>query len=249
MQFPTTNDANIEKFKGVIYGDANAGKTTLARTCLELGKTLIINCESGLKPLFGYGIPFYDCHNIGQLAQLMQMIHKGELRDFDVLYVDSLTEICKIIERNLFERFATLQPNGIYDVDKRESFKYYGALAREIESFIRLIRDQKQSHVFFTALAQSWENDKTGEGGVRPALVGKKVSELLPGLFDFIFVLRKWQDPESGETRRALFTDTYEGYFAKGRQPVDAPELPLVIENPNLSEIVKRVTATPAKAA
>jgi phage nucleotide-binding protein len=242
LQLTNTKNANLECFKGVIYGTPGVGKTTLARTLMPLGKVLIVSCESGLKPLQGLDIDVYECKSYKDLSNFLIAFHKGELDAYAAIFIDSLTEIGKAIEQHYFNLFAEVDDKGVRDVPKTHNFKYYGAVARDLEMFVRAIRDRNKQHVFFTALAHSWEDKNTGLSGVRPALVGQKVSEMLPGLFDFVFSYRLMPDPQSGDMVRVVFTQTYEGHFAKARQPVDAPALPLAIKSPSLTEIVRAVT-------
>lgn len=241
MTLPLTNtkDAGLHHFKGICYGPPGTGKTTLARTMLPLGKTLIISGESGLAPLAGYDIDVFEVKTYQQLGQVLQALVSGQV-PHDCIYVDSLTEVSKIIESVVFARFAVDDGTGNLAIPKNKNFDYYGTLAREQEQFVRIVRDLKK-HVFFSALPKHWKNDQTGEEGYRPLYGSASLGEVLPGLFDFVFAYRPIVNPETGEITRALFTQPYEGWTAKARQRVDKPVLPPVIQNPDLSVIVKSV--------
>jgi phage nucleotide-binding protein len=245
LPISNTKSVELEKFKGVIYGEPGVGKTTLARTLLPMGKVLIVSCESGLKPLSGMDIEVFQAKNYTDLNAFLQAFAKGELDGYAAIFIDSLTEVGKLIEQHYFNLFAEVDERGVRDVPKANNFKYYGAIARDLEMFCRMIRDRNKQHVFFTALATEWEDRDTGMSGVNPALVGKKVGELLPGLFDFVFAYRYMPDPnDGGQMVRVLFTSTVEGYFAKSRQPVGAPVLPVAIKDADLSAIVRAVTVS-----
>jgi phage nucleotide-binding protein len=245
LPISNTKSVELEKFKGIIYGEAGVGKTTLARTLLPMGKVLIISCESGLKPLSGLDIDVFEAKSYADLQAFAQAFVKGELDGYAAIVIDSLTEVGKLIEAHYFNLYAEVDERGIRSVPKSSNFKFYGDLARDLEMFCRVIRDRNKQHIFFTALQTKWEDKDTGISGVSPSLVGKKVGELLPGLFDFVFAYRFMPDPnDGGKMVRVLFTQTVEGYFAKARQPVSAPVLPIAIKDADLSAIVRAVTVS-----
>ena len=239
LPLTNTKDAALHHFKGVLYGPPGVGKTAAARTMLPLGRTLILSGESGLAPLAGYDIDVFEVKSYQHLGEALRALVSGQV-PHDCIYVDSLTEMGKLIEQAVFARFAVDDGSGNLAVPKNKNFDYYGTLSREQEQFVRIIRDLKK-HVFFSALPKHWKNDQTGEEGYRPMFGSGALAEVLPGLFDFVFTYRPIVNPETSEITRALFTQPYEGWSAKARQRVDKPVLPAVIQNPDLSVIVKSV--------
>jgi hypothetical protein len=217
------------------------GKTTLARTVKPLGRTLILSGESGLAPLAGEDIAVLEVKSVADLAEFSRALvgNAEELAPFEVLFIDSLTEMGKIIEADLYAKFAETDDKGVRAVPKKANFAYYGALSRQLEGFVRMIRDAKK-HVFFSALPKSWRDDDTGLSGVRPSYGSASVAELLPGMFDFVFAYRLIPHPETGEPARVLFTEEREGWAAKARQKVGGKGLPLAIRDPDLSAIARQ---------
>lgn len=206
-----------------------------------LGRTLILSGESGLAPLSGQDISVLEVKTVADLAEFSRALvsNAEELAPFEVLFIDSLTEMGKIIEADLFAKFAEVDDKGVRAVPKKSNFAYYGSLSRQLEGFVRMIRDTKR-HVFFSALPKAWRDDNTGESGVRPAFGSSSVAELLPGMFDFVFAYRLIPHPETGEPTRILFTEERDGWAAKARQDVDGPKLPVAVRDPDLSVLARQ---------
>lgn len=239
MKITNTKDVALYKMKGIVMGPPGTGKTTLARTLLPLGKTLIVSAESGTAPLAGYDIDVVEVKTYPELGEVVGALVTGQLDQYEVIYVDSLTEVGKIIEGYLFARYAVVdEEKGVSVIPKSSNFAFYGALGREQEQFVRVVRDLRK-HVFFSALPKHWKNDLTGEEGYRPHYGSASVGELLPGLFDFVFTYRTVVNPENAEPQRVLFTSTVDGWMAKARQNVNNPALPVAIADPDLSVIVR----------
>lgn len=238
MQVTTTNDPGLAWVNAVIYGAPGVGKTSLARTLPALGRTLIVSAEGGLKPLAGTGIDVWVVKNADDIGEAVATLQSDPKADYPVVFFDSLTEIGKLIEADIQARFVDTNPDtGLLEVPKQKNFAYYAALGREIEGFVRMMRDMPR-HTIFSCLPKSWKDDNTGASGHRPLYGSSSFAEILPGLFDHVWCLRLVPNAESGEMQRVLFTSEHDTWAAKTRQQVDNPILPPAIADPDLSVIL-----------
>lgn len=239
-----TSDAALHTFKGVVYGPAGIGKTTLARTLTGLGRVLIVSGESGLASLSGDDLDVVSFSSRADFAELTEALSDGQLDGYDTIFFDSLTEAGSIIDKWAFHQFAQYDPDtGLTDVPKERSFDYFGLVAREKETTLRNIRDCNK-HVVFSALPKHWKDDKTGESGVRPDFGMGQAAQKLDGLLDFVFAYHWVHNPENGQDYRYVFTVPYDGWTAKARQAVESKPLSWAIhvpENPQdtLTTIIK----------
>ena len=78
-------------------------------------------------------------------------------------------------------------------------------------------------------------------------LAGQKGEQTFNGDMDFIFAYRLIPNPENPkEIQRVLFTQTFDGWTAKARIPMNSQsQLKPMIKNPNLAQIVKQALTTP----
>ena len=247
MKITNTEANTVRKFKGAIYGDAGVGKTSLAATLKPLGKGLVVSGEAGLKPLYGQELDVFEFKNLNDLSDFVTSLTKGDLDGYDWFFIDSITEIARLFEEKHKNILAKKdEETGIFDIPQKDNFTYYRRIAESLTSFIRKVRNVDK-HIFFSGLAKVTQDNETKQDIKRPMLAGQKGEQTFNGDMDFIFAYRLIPNPENPkEIQRVLFTQTFDGWTAKARIPMNSQsQLKPMIKNPNLAQIVKQALTTP----
>ena len=251
-----TESDDVLKFKGVIYGYAGVGKTSLAATLKPLGKGLIISGEAGLKTLYGQKIDVYNIKTGKDLSVFVKTAKEGHLDEYDWFFVDSITEVAKIYEAHFFKLYSVVdEDTKVRSVPEKGSpankgknkWDFYGDIGIYLTKFIRDVRNLDK-HVFFSALVNEKQDSETKQDMKMPRLIGNKAPEAFNGDMDFVFAYRVMPNPETPrENDRVLFTETIDGWTAKARIPISNTDmLPKAIINPNLAEIVDVIMDRPS---
>jgi len=247
LKITNTENTKVMKFKGAVYGDAGVGKTSLAATLKPLGKGLVISGESGLKPLYGQGLDVYEFKTIDDLNVFLNTLLAGELDEYDWFFIDSITEIARLFEEKHKRILAKKdEETGIFDIPQKDNFTYYRRIGDSLTAFIRAVRNVDK-HIFFSGLAKTTQDSETKQDIKRIMLAGQKGEQTFNGDMDFIFAYRLIPNPENPkDIQRVLFTQTYDGWTAKARIPVNnQSQLSPMIKDPDLSLIVKQALSTP----
>lgn len=236
MQITTTLNSANDRIKAVIYGDPGVGKTTLVTTLNNLDRVLFSSMEAGTASIAGHDIPMIDCtlsdkgevltpkQRIEKLKSLYKYLQTKEAQEkYDVIYIDSLSEIADCI-------VESLQSNPEYS-DPSKALKMWGQYTKEMKQFIKLFRDLPSYHVFFTALM---EFDKDESGNFKKSLsFPGKISQKAPQFFDEVFLLEVKKDKE-GKEHRMLLTSATDIATAKDRsgalEKYEPCDLQIIIE-------------------
>jgi phage nucleotide-binding protein len=206
--------------KVLVYGQAGSGKTTLAATIS--GKPLIISAEAGLLSLAGRDIDVVQAADMGTLREVYE--HLADNKDdgkYDWIVLDSVSEVAEVVLAN--EKTVAKDPR-----------QAYGALADTMAMLLRAFRDLPRN-VYMSAKLERTKDDATGAMLFAPTMPGTKLGQLLPYLFDEVFVLRVEKDAE-GNPQRWLQTVGDHQYVAKDRSGKLDP-----FELPNLSDIATKI--------
>ncbi len=217
----STADVHLSGVKALVYGQAGAGKTTLATT---LPNPVIISAEGGLLSIKDSNLPFVEVSNMEELQEAYQWVAGSEeARGFDSVMLDSLSEIGEVVLN--FEKKRTV--NGKL-VDPRQA---YGAMQEQLSDLIRAFRDLSGRHVIMTAKMEK-ASDENGRVLYSPSLPGNKMTQQLAYFFDEVLALRVEKDAE-GIAQRALMCDSDGLWAAKDRSgkldPWEAPDMGAII--------------------
>jgi len=168
----------------LIYGEPKAGKTSLALSVAELGKTVYIATEhdgwqdvyANLSPEAQANLTVLEIETLEDLKNIGSEVRKH--KEAGAVVVDSFTALMAKIEEEIKNRGGKAVVDGL---SRKLSLSSYGDLANIA---IQVLKDLKATgkHVILTAGADS-ESVET-DGGVtsrkQPLLTGAKTSGVLP---------------------------------------------------------------------
>lgn len=211
-----TSDVHTHGIKALVYGQAGAGKTTLAAT---MPNPVIISSEGGLLSIQDADLPYIEVSTMDELKEAYEWLANGEGKgQFDSVVLDSLSEIGEVV----------LAHEKEVNKDGRAA---YGELAVQMQSLIRAFRDLPGVNVLMTAKVEK-SQDESGRMLWSPSMPGSKVSQQLPYFFDEVLALRVEKDPD-GVTQRALMCDSDGLWVAKDRSnrlaTWEAPDMGAVV--------------------
>jgi hypothetical protein len=192
-----------------VYGNAGAGKTTLAASMPE---PLIISAEGGLLSIQAADLPYIEVKTMADLHEAYAWLTESEeAKGFQSVVIDSLSEIGEVV----------LIHEKAINKDGRAA---YGEMAAQMTSLIRAFRDLPR-HVLMTAKVEKAQ-DESGRILYSPSMPGSKVGQALPYFFDEVLALRVEKDAE-GQTQRALMCESDGLWLAKDRSGrLESWELP-----------------------
>jgi ribosomal protein S13 len=192
MKIQSTNSVNESKIKAVLNGLSGAGKTTAVKSLKQSGfKPLVLSFEAGLLSIAGSEIDYIDGTTddnnvvipkdlrIDRLMDIYKYVHSKDAQTkYDVLYIDSLTEISQCMLDKLRKEYP----------DRKDNLVMYGELSSKMRDMIKAFRDTPHYHVIFTCLGKV-EKDENGTRYMGFDLIGS-IADKLPQFFDEVFYLR-----------------------------------------------------------
>jgi hypothetical protein len=169
--FSTTEAGNLYGIKGLVYGRAGIGKTSLAATAPA---PFVISAEKGLLSLKRFNIPAVDVRNISDLKNIASWMEQSyEARQHATFFLDSITEIAEQVLEYEKERQG------------KNKFGAYGELAEQLTKEFRRFRDIAGPNVIFTAKEKREKNGM--EWFSRPLIPGQVLPDAMPYFFDELF--------------------------------------------------------------
>lgn len=244
MLIQSTKGASVDRIKGIILGASGVGKTFLASTFGEPGKTLLISVESGHLTLNNFDIPMIDVttdtkdgqtitlNDAQRYEKIIKILAwlKGEdaRKRFKNIYVDGISEIGNVVIRKY--------ENDSYWGQSKMLKPRYAEYTKTMTNLIVEFRDLPFYNVWFTALVEQKQDrdEKTGQViKSYPASIlmpGAKIPENVPAFFDEVLYYGM-----KGE-KRYLLTQATDEAFAKDRSGrLDK------FEKPNLAEVSNKI--------
>jgi phage nucleotide-binding protein len=218
INLKNTADVSANGVKVLVYGQAGAGKTTLAAT---MPKPIIISAEGGLLSIQGANLPYIEVNSMETLREAYDFVAGPDGADFESVVLDSISEIGEVV----------LIHEKSVNKDGRAA---YGEMATQMTSIVRAFRDLPGKHVLMTAKVEKAQ-DESGRLLYSPSMPGSKVGQALPYFFDEVLALRVEKDAD-GVAQRALMCDSDGIWQAKDRSgKLDAWEAP------DLGELIQKI--------
>jgi phage nucleotide-binding protein len=217
----------------LIYGASGLGKTTLISTLPDPSKVLVLDAEGGLLSLQHLkldvavkelatddtGKLLSEAERFEEFKKFIDFVKTAECAArFNVLFIDSLTEIAQNIFRHMKEKHG-------------DGFKLWGEYTTAVQDLIKFFRDLNHYTVIFTALEECVEDKETGLSSYFPNLGGRKVKEAVLPAFDLV-------------SRMVIDADKNRLLICKPTiktQAKDRVGLLEDIEQPNLAAIMKKM--------
>jgi phage nucleotide-binding protein len=184
-----------------VYGAAGSGKTVLCTTAPS--PTLIISAEGGLLSIRNADVKAIEVKSVADINEIYDYLYNHP-KEFKTVCLDSVSEVSEVVLAN--EKEKTKDPR-----------QAYGTVIDEMMRLLRQFRDLPMD-VVMTAKQERLRDEGQGGGSVlyMPSMVGAKLPQAIPYLFDEVFALRVDKNDE-GETTRWLQTEKDWQYEAKDR--------------------------------
>jgi hypothetical protein len=212
IKLKTTSGLSANGVKLLVYGQAGAGKTSLART---MPTPIILSAEGGLLSIQDADLPFIEIASMSDLKEAYTYVLDS---DFASVIIDSASEVAEVCLNH--EKKVNKDPRAAY-----------GAMQEQMADIIRSFRDLPGKHVLMTAKLEKTQ-DEMGRVLYSPSMPGNKTGQSLPYFFDEVLALRVEKDAE-GNTQRALMCDSDGLWLAKDRSGKlsqwEAPDLGVII--------------------
>ena len=224
IKINNTSEQQYAYAKLLLMGSAGSGKTYQIGTLPE-SETLILNVlqESGLFTLRKKKFDVVNVATISDFENVIAFLKTDDAKKYKYVAIDSYSQFQKSLA-------AQLERQGF------SGFKLWGlvkdATKRIVDEFKLL-----PYHVIFTSEVKADKDEELGTFVYQPALSGTSKDDL-PYWLDEVYFLTKRGKAGEMPTHHML-TAAGSKYPCKSR----ANCLPVMIDNPNLSEIIKKLIA------
>lgn len=226
----------------VLFGPTGVGKTYQAYLLSLKGRVFYMNLERGETTLEGANIVAYDCRTFARLkfvlGRLKKVYDEQKAIPFDFLFIDSATELTKVLVRGLaseaFDKMQKGDKTGLQSTGNpnKPSLDMYNEAMVETDKTLMWLKDLPVN-VIFTAI-DTFEKDENGYLFYMPEM-SKGVRQSYYQYCDLVGYLGK-----DDRGFRYLQTDMLKTIKAKCRNPIHLPSpVPPTIYAPDVGDIFR----------
>lgn len=223
MMIKKTSDQQYSYAKILLMGGAGSGKTHSIGTLPE-DKTIILNIveESGLFTLRNKNYDVIDITDVNSFQEAIKFLSKPESQSkYKFVAVDSYSQFQKSLKRKL-------EAQGF------SGYKLWGLIQETTKDIVDNLK-KLPYHVVFTVEIKSEKDEESGTFVYLPSVVGSAKDDIPYWLDEVYFMSKRGKAGE--QPTYHLLTNAGSKYPCKSR----AGNLPVIIDNPNLLDIFKKL--------
>lgn len=215
---------SVKTLKGLILGDTNNGKTTLA---LSAPNPVLIDFEGGLSRVSKQWQTI--SMQVKDFADLINFITSKEVNQFKTIVIDPLGEMADQIKAYVIEE------NPKIATDSR---KLFPAIASEFKKMWTLLKNKNLSIIF---VSHTDEVMKDNVESLKIRCEGSFIKGFIPTQVDFVTILRRVD--EKGKTKRYLDfaknpSFTFAKRWAELEEQIEVPNLKPSEKNDFLEKVI-----------
>lgn len=182
--------------KVLVTGESGAGKTRSLGQLRREGEDniVILSAEAGLLSLKQQDLPYVEINSIADMYEAYAWLDSEEAKRFDVIGIDSLSEIAEVVLSSEKRGGASGKGNGLKDPRAA-----YGEMQDQMAGLIRAFRDLPNRHVVMTSKVEKGVTEK-GEIRWVASMPGKKLTADLPYYFDEVLVAHLYRAADGSVT-------------------------------------------------
>lgn len=234
-------------FRGIIYSEPGAGKSTLAASSAEVGKTLIANADRPdaheYARKLGYNPDVVDVSTEKEITQAWKWLRAEGHKEYDFFWLDSGTLFQEsLMQSNMEEVHRLKEHRSIYLPDKPE----YMLTQNMLQTWVRRMRSVPMSWGI-TAHMMSIVDEIDGDVKYMPSFQGGRgaLSSKLCGYVGVVgrMYIKPVKIKKEGKTktvnRRALQVQPHDKFYAKDGFHALGAE----VERPTMAQIMELINS------
>lgn len=181
---PAREFAAMYGCKALVYGGPGSAKTPTINTA---PRPVLMAVEPGMLSMRNSDVPTWLAPTWKQIKEFLDWaLGSNEMRNFDTLGIDSVSQICEIYLRD--------NPNKA-----AHGLKLYGDMATNVGDYLHKLYYMQQKHMYLICKQETEHLEGSGARH-RPYFPGNDLKVKVPHLYDFILQLGIFAVPGFGNT-------------------------------------------------